>query len=265
MMRRIYDHLADRLGLFLGQRDVLTPPQRMFSDPDRIDGSHDVREFILIGESTVKWLINCGLQPNHKVLEIGCGIGRIAIPLTKYLGNGGSYEGIDITTEKVNYCRKTIGDRYPNFYFQHADLYNKYYNPQGKLKASKYRFPYENDIFDFVFLISVFTHMLPEGVEQYLAEIARILKPSGKCAATFYLMNLTAGDPFYNYSDVCYIDDENEPEHGVVYDEAFMKMLFDRYGLHIEQVFHGSWRRREGLSLDSYQDFIIACIPSVNT
>jgi hypothetical protein len=59
--------------------------------------------------------------------------------------------------------------------------------------------------------------MLLEGVEQYLAEIARILKPSGKCAATFYLINLTAGDPFYNHSDVCYIDDENEPEHGVVY------------------------------------------------
>jgi hypothetical protein len=38
--------MADRLGMLLEQLDELTPPAWMFSDPDRVDGSHDLREFM---------------------------------------------------------------------------------------------------------------------------------------------------------------------------------------------------------------------------
>ena len=73
--RRLYEETVDRLGLLLAQRDGITPPSRMFRDPDRVDGSHNVREYIWVGESTSRWLIESGLQPHHRVLEIGCGIG----------------------------------------------------------------------------------------------------------------------------------------------------------------------------------------------
>lgn len=37
-----------------------------------------------------------GLKPNHRVLDIGCGIGRMAVPLTQFLDpKTGTYEGVD--------------------------------------------------------------------------------------------------------------------------------------------------------------------------
>jgi SAM-dependent methyltransferase len=254
-MRRLTGEIVDRLGVLLEQRDELTPPRRMFADPDRVDGSHDVREFVWIGESTVRWLIDCGLQPHHRVLEIGCGIGRMAIPLTRHLKGGGSYDGLDITRDKVAYCRRTIGRRHPHFRFRLADVHNKYYNPSGTQKAATYRFPYDDATFDFVFLVSVFTHMLPDGMTRYLGEIARVLRSRGKTAITFYLTDVPAGDGFYNYSDVCHVIDHAEPEHGVVYNEHFVKTLFARHGVHIDAIFHGARQRDRA---ERQQDFVTA-------
>src|SRR5205807_8842570 len=104
------------------------------------------------------------------MLDVGSGTGRMARPLTRYL-KGGSYEGIDIVARSVQWCQRTYASRYPNFRFHFADIYNKVYNPDGKHKASEYRLPFETSSFDFFFLTSVFTHMLPQDMEHYLSEV----------------------------------------------------------------------------------------------
>jgi len=59
------------------------------------------------GERFLKSFIElAGLKPNHKILEIGSGMARIAMPLTKYLQNGGEYYGLDTTNEAINFCQK---------------------------------------------------------------------------------------------------------------------------------------------------------------
>src|SRR5437660_12267383 len=115
----------------------------------------------------------------------------MARPLTKYL-KGGSYEGIDIVARSVQWCQRTYASRYPNFRFHFADIYNKVYNPDGKHQASEYRLPFETSSFDFVFLTSVFTHMLPQYMEHYLSEVVRVLKPSNRCLITYFLINAAA-------------------------------------------------------------------------
>jgi len=115
--------------------DDLVPPDWMFSDPDRVDGSHNAQEFVSIGESTASWFIEHeGLTSQHRVLDVGCGIGRIARPLIKYLKDGGSYDGIEIAPYKIEYCCETIGVQFPNFRFYHADVFNKYYTPRALRK-----------------------------------------------------------------------------------------------------------------------------------
>ena len=44
-------------------------------------------------------------------------------------------------------------------------IYNKKYNPAGKCKWSEYGFSFETQSFDSVFLTSVFTHMLPQDMD----------------------------------------------------------------------------------------------------
>jgi SAM-dependent methyltransferase len=42
-----------------------------------------------------------GLYANQRIVEIGCGIGRDAIPLTRILGTEGHYIGIDVTKPSI--------------------------------------------------------------------------------------------------------------------------------------------------------------------
>ena len=98
--------------------------------------------------------------------------GRIALALTEYLAPSARYEGFDVVEAGITWCRDEITPRYPNFRFTHVDLYNRSYNPGGRVHAAEMRFPYGDEQFDFVYLTSVFTHMLPADVERYLGEVA---------------------------------------------------------------------------------------------
>src|SRR4029079_17934996 len=116
-------------------------------------------EFFGIGYEFLEYFKVSGLKPSDRVLDVGCGIGRMAIPLTTYLSTG-SYDGFDIVPHGIEWCQEKVTPLFPNFRFRHADIWNKMYNPTGTLKVSKFAFPYPNETFDFVFLTSVFTHML---------------------------------------------------------------------------------------------------------
>ncbi len=231
---------------------------------DSLVGSGDFKK---IGEDFLRYFIELGdLKPNERVLDVGCGIGRMAIPLTEYLDKRGSYEGFDIVAKGIDWCKKEISPKYPNFRFQLADVFNKNYRPQGQYKASGYRFPYENESFDLVFLVSVFTHMLPPDMNNYFSEIARVLKPGGRCLITFFLLNeeslklieAKSGSMDFTYEVEEYrIVNQNTPESAVAYNEAFIRGLYKEYGLNVvEPLGYGAWCGRQDFL--HYQDIIIA-------
>jgi ubiquinone/menaquinone biosynthesis C-methylase UbiE len=109
------------------------------------------------------------------VLDIGSGIGRVAIPLTEYLSEEGRYEGFDVVEKGVQWCQTHITRQFPNFQFQYIPLNNDLYRSDGQ-DATQFSFPYPDDQFDLIVVNSVFTHMLPEEVDNYLGEIRRVLE-----------------------------------------------------------------------------------------
>lgn len=240
-------------------RDSMIPPKAMI-----FVGSGDFEE---VGEEFKKYFIDLGqLEPHHRVLDVGCGIGRMAVPLTRYLSQEGEFWGFDIVKKGIEWCQKRITPRFSNFRFQHSDIFNKHYNKKGKVSAREYRFPFDDGSFDFVYLTSVFTHMLQPDIEHYMEEISRVLKSGGKCLITFFLLNdesiplIRSGkstiDFKYEYEE-CLTVNQKEPEAIIAYKEETATSLFETYGLKIIQPIHyGSWcGRTEFLS---YQDMIIA-------
>jgi SAM-dependent methyltransferase len=226
----------------------MVPPEEM----DFVGGG----DFLAIGEGIVQTAINhAGLQSSDDVLDIGCGIGRVAIPLTQYLEPKARYEGFDIVSSGIEWCQEKITSRYPSFHFALVDLRNSYYNPSGTASASDFRFPYEDGSFDFAFSTSVFTHMLPADVEQYLAEASRVLRPSGRLLATFFLLNeeslagIAAGRAqIVPVSDLgrYRIAREDSPEAVVFYDEPFMTEAIRRQDFVVDPpLMYGSWSGRQ--------------------
>jgi ubiquinone/menaquinone biosynthesis C-methylase UbiE len=205
------------------------------------------------------------LQPDEDVLDIGCGCGRMALPLTDYLSQAGSYTGMDIVPATIQWCQQNIARRYSNFQFLHTDLFSRRYNPTGRYQAKDYTFPFTDEHFDFIFLTSVFTHLLPADTENYLRQVARLLRSSGRALLTFFLLNETQqhlahqnkNQINFKYGSGSYrMRSETIPESAVAYDESFLVKLIGQCGLEmIEPIYYGTWSGcSDGLS---YQDIVL--------
>jgi len=251
----------DLLDVITGRRDPMIPPRRLAFlygyDP----------EFRIVGEQFLQYFIELGgLKPHERVLDIGCGIGRCALPLTHYLSGPGAYRGFDLIPQGVAWCQQHITPRYPHFRFEQADLYNPTYYPQGRQAAAQYVFPYETGLFDFAFSKSVFTHMPPAEIERYLAECARVLKPGGRCLHTFFILNdesralMGQGKSAFDFRHDLggYLSiSRAEPEMAVAFEEGRVRAMFAKAGLEItDPIRYGSWCGRD--TFLSGQDIVLA-------
>lgn len=152
--------------------------------PD-IGGGEFVRDGMTIGGLLRK---HAGLTPDSRTLEIGCGCGRNAFALAGFL-NDGNYTGMDIERVALEGARTNPLLRGKGFTFDFLDVRNDAYNPHGTHAASEYVLPYPDQTFDVVFMNSVFTHMLTDEVRNYARQIARVLKPGGRCFLTAFLLD----------------------------------------------------------------------------
>lgn len=175
----------DVLDWVRGRRDPLIPGRfRIFigGNAYREVGDEFLRHFQRFG----------GVTPRSRVLDVGCGIGRMSRPFTAFLDPAvGRYEGFDVDLAGVEWCRRHYAGL-PHFRFQHANIRNAFYNPGGDVDAEAYTFPYEAGSFDLVFATSVFTHLSIGATRRYLGEIARVLAPGGRAVLTLFLWNQEA-------------------------------------------------------------------------
>ncbi|MEZ4805629.1 MAG: methyltransferase domain-containing protein [Bacteroidia bacterium] len=258
LVRRLYYWPIDFYEGIIGKRDALTPPKgKIFIGPG---------DFKTIGEKLKYDFIHYGgLKHGHHVLDIGCGIGRIAIPLTSYIDKTGSYNGFDVVKEGIEWCQKKISPQYSNFTFKHVNLHNDLYNIEDAESASEFIFPYEDESFDFVILTSVFTHMQAKEVENYLKEISRVMKKEAICFATFFIIDQESNEylkksaqPFFPFEyDNYFLHDENVKDANIAYKIEFLEQLLSQTELKIDSKHPGWWAGREKLDCVDFQDVLL--------
>ena len=208
------------------------------------------------------------VDQTSSVLEVGCGAGRLSRVIADHLAPTGSYVGLDVRAELIRELEARVPPAYPNVHFVEADVQNERYRPRGRLSGAEYEFPFSDEEFDFVFLYSVFTHMMPAEVERYLQEIVRVLKPHGRCVSSYFLLDPVsvaqiekgvASHLFVHALGQHRVVSLEKPEANVAYDEAYIRDLYRRSGLSIiEPVLYGGWSRREGANRGVPQDRIAA-------
>jgi SAM-dependent methyltransferase len=212
----------------------------------------------------------CGLRDDMKILEVGCGIGRDAIPLTEILGPAGRYVGIDVIAESIDWCSANITARHPNFTFVHQDIHDDLHNPSGSIDVHTVRLPVPDSWADLVIMQSVFTHMLSDMVRHYLHEFARVINHRGLIYATVFLVdngilstaretNLTPWNLRFEHSagDGVYINDPDHPTGAVAYSEDLLEVLVEDAALRfVGPIRRGAWSGSHVFPFDA-QDVLV--------
>jgi SAM-dependent methyltransferase len=138
----------------------------------RVSGAANVEWFLLGGrwarESILEVLESAGLElrPGARVLDFGCGCGRVA----RHWLAAGNVElvGTDADREAVRWCRRHLsGGRFEE-------------------NAAEPPLPLPANAFDLVYALSVFTHLPELRQHAWLDELWRVLVPGGLLALTLH-------------------------------------------------------------------------------
>ena len=184
----------------------------------------DDEAFLAQGDQLVDMIErHCGLTANSRVLDVGCGYGRLAHALLRR-GFEGTYLGIDVQSRVTRWCAKALGSE--RFGFRHVDLQNGRYNPDGQVGIRELELGRRE--YDVVCAFSLFTHVWPEDVEAYFDVFRRVLTRDGTALATFFLIDdewrrLEAEGKValrlpHSRGEACRYESESEPLHHVAYD-----------------------------------------------
>jgi SAM-dependent methyltransferase len=123
-------------------------------------------EFEVMGILQCELLKHYGLKPDGYVIDVGCGSGRTAKPLSDYLV--GKYLGTDIVPDLLAFAKELCNR--PDWRFE---------------QTSGLSIPEHDTRADMVCFFSVLTHLLHEQSYIYLQEARRVLKPGGRIVFSF--------------------------------------------------------------------------------
>jgi SAM-dependent methyltransferase len=144
--------------------------------------------FLASGVEEAKRLVaDFELNRGTRLLEIGCGPGRLPIGVIALGAHVNRYDGVDIDKSAVDWCRRHITRTHPEFRFHAVDAQHERYNPTGRPMKDGFRLKFPDASFDLIYLHSVFANLVPDDVSVYCREFERVLRPGGKVFLTAFL------------------------------------------------------------------------------
>lgn len=164
-----------KLDSVLGVDEAMRPPAHL---RHRVHGSEDPASFDAVGRVVADCLDyalslpGCGLPRDGKILDFGCGCGRV-IRYFKALQGGGEFFATDIDAEAIAWCEANLAD-------SASFAVNREMPPLA----------YPDGFFDLVYSVSIFTH-LPEDMQfAWLGELRRVTKPGSHLLLTVHGDNI---------------------------------------------------------------------------
>lgn len=174
-----------------------------------------------------------GLTTESRVLDWGCGAGRLAIGIRHKLGHVADYHGVDIQPKLLGWAKDKLTDEHTRFTL--VDAHNARYNPDGE---ASFRIPGKSRTVDVLYAYSVLSHMLTDDLAGYGATIARLLKPgTGRAWVTAFVED-DVPDCVENPDDYRKLE-WSGALHCVRYDRRFFEQTLWDAGLAVVEFVHG--------------------------
>jgi len=123
-----------------------------------------------MGRHQFEFLKKHGLEPQHRLLDIGCGSLRGGLFFIEHL-NEGNYTGFDLSSEvieagKQKITEKGLGSKSPNL------LVNVERNLKFDFLGGKK--------FDFLLAQSVFSHLQPDHIRECFDNLGKVMEPDAR-------------------------------------------------------------------------------------
>ncbi|MFT4533343.1 MAG: SAM-dependent methyltransferase [Saprospiraceae bacterium] len=179
-------HLTDRVRYYIqsyknkqankaflnANPNIILPPDYLMYESFQIN----YEKYLVGGKDVADWIVNIlnkyDTLQNVSILDWGCGPGRVIRHMPELLGNGSKVFGTDYNTKSITWCKGNL----PNIEFN--------------LNTLDPSLPYPHETFDFIYGISIFTHLSEEMHYKWTYELKRVLKQGGVLFLT------TQGDNF---------------------------------------------------------------------
>lgn len=195
-------------------------------------------EFVAAGRRDARRLVDRGLlDASTRLLDLGCGAGRLAIGVTAEVGTIASYRGIDVDPTVIAWCDRHLTSRAPHLEFRTVDVRNARYNPSGAALAEGFALPAGDAAFDTVYAYSLFSHMEADDVAVYCADIARVLAAGGAAMLTAFVedgvVEQAVNPP--GYGPITW----RGALHCVRFERGFFESLLSAAGLAVVDFRHG--------------------------
>lgn len=230
----------------------------------------------LIGKRNLEILENLlELKSDSKILDFGCGCGRVALPLLDRLSKESKVVGVDIVPKLVDFCQKEIGNKYLNSSFFLLNESNEHYKEHIKhsyiIDDKKIKALDDLHIknFDLVYAFSVFTHLNKEDAIKYLKQINKCLKEGGYLIlSAFFLNPYSIKNNIENISSLRFQDDIKKDKEvyfankldklaAVGFREYHFIEMAMNCGFQVDKISYGYWSSRIAGSLPFYQDVMV--------
>lgn len=184
------------------------------------------------------------LTPYTRILDIGCGAGRMGFPLINYLQPPGHYYGIDLQKSVIEWCDAHFTSS--QFTFSHYDAAHPLDNPLGVLPLVEMPVP----LVDCVLVVGVMQRLTVRDCKDLITVISRALVSGGRFLLTgrFFLpkdipfINRTA--IYKSVRDGCRI---SQPFQDMAQSWDLLAPHFQAVGLKVERQLRGKWITHLGL------------------
>ena len=213
---------------------MLPAPHLRFCGSDFRDNEYFLRSAC---EEASRLVERLGMRKESRLLDVGCGVGRVAIGILTSSQEVPLYHGVDVSERSICWCRRYIQSYHSNFRFLHVDVLNARYHPDGRPIDRDFALPMDVGSFDIVYLFSVFSHMPTADLKAYLQEFARLLVAGGR---VFFTAFVEQGVPPMSVNPSDYGMTWRGPLHCVRYERQFLFGLVRQAGFQVDEFEHAA-------------------------
>jgi len=185
-------------------------------------------DYHIIGEIEKNIVIYAGLKDGMKLIDYGCGSGRLAHALATKLNI--NYLGIDIIDDLLNYAITKSPKEY--VFLKHHEL----------------DVPAEDNSVDIICAFSLFTHLLQPEIYLYMEDMYRVLKKGGRLVFSFLEFEIPS---HWNVFDATIKAQKNStvPHVNMFMEKSVIHKWADHLGYKVIELINGDVTCFEGKAL----------------